>query len=281
MVAADADRAELGQPGDDAVRLRAVADDVTEVPDRVDRADRGEHRIEGDEVAVDVRQDRDAHAHESSSAPLTTAGVCARPGRADTPADAPARGGDHEPMAVEPRHVDRDDLDRAAAERVDRPFRGRQLGARCRPASRRRGSRPERAAGSASSTRSARPATARAVTAGQRRDGGGRAASASARTARRLDVAASPVALDHRRQEGGLLGDRLEQQRPRGGQGRGERQPRVAAARPEVDEPVDAALAQDPDGASGCRRRGPIATAAGSRIAVRLIALVQASSRRA
>src|SRR6476646_1822182 len=42
--------------------------------------------------------------------------------------DAPARGGDHQPMPLEAGHVDRHDDHRTAAERVDRPFRGGQLG---------------------------------------------------------------------------------------------------------------------------------------------------------
>ena len=46
----------------------------------------------------------------------------------------------------------------------------------------------------------------------------------------------------------GLLGDRLEEQRPRARQRRRERDARVAAARPEVDGPVDPALAEDADG---------------------------------
>ena len=84
VVAANADRAALGQPFDDGVRLRAVPDDVAEMPDRVDRPRGGEHGVEGDEVAVDVGDDCDPHTDKSSSDPLTTAGASARPGRADT-----------------------------------------------------------------------------------------------------------------------------------------------------------------------------------------------------
>ena len=82
MVATDADGPERRQALDHAIRLRAVAHDVPEVPHGVDRSDRGEHRIEGDEIAVDVREDRDAHAPQSSSAPITMADACASPGRA-------------------------------------------------------------------------------------------------------------------------------------------------------------------------------------------------------
>ena len=49
------------QPGDDPVRIRPVADDVAELPDGVEVTGVGEDRVEGKEVAVDVRQDRDPH----------------------------------------------------------------------------------------------------------------------------------------------------------------------------------------------------------------------------
>ncbi len=61
MVAEDADRADLGEPGDDAVRLRAIADDVPELPYGIDRTSIRQDRIECHEVAVDVRQDGDPH----------------------------------------------------------------------------------------------------------------------------------------------------------------------------------------------------------------------------
>ena len=61
VVAADADRADLDEPGDDAVGIGTVADDVAEMPDGIDRAGVREDRIERHEIAVDVRQDRDAH----------------------------------------------------------------------------------------------------------------------------------------------------------------------------------------------------------------------------
>ena len=76
VVAADADRADLGQPGDDPVRIRPVADDVAEVPDRVDAAERREHRIERDEVGMDVRQDGDAHRQSLAA---RSAGIGAGP----------------------------------------------------------------------------------------------------------------------------------------------------------------------------------------------------------
>ena len=61
VVAPDADRPDLDQAGDDAVRIRAVADHVAEVPDGVDRSGVREYRIERHEIAVDVRQDGDPH----------------------------------------------------------------------------------------------------------------------------------------------------------------------------------------------------------------------------
>ena len=51
----------------DRIRLWPVADDVAEVPDRVDVAGVGEHGFEGDEIGMDVRQDRDAHSGEPSA----------------------------------------------------------------------------------------------------------------------------------------------------------------------------------------------------------------------
>ena len=64
VVAPDAGRADLAKPCDDAVRVRPIADHIPELPDGVDRAEMGEHGIEGDQVAVDVREDRDPHPRE-------------------------------------------------------------------------------------------------------------------------------------------------------------------------------------------------------------------------
>ena len=57
-------RPELGQAVDDAVRIGPVADHVPQLPDGVDRTEMGEHGIEGDEIAVDVRKDSDPHRGE-------------------------------------------------------------------------------------------------------------------------------------------------------------------------------------------------------------------------
>src|SRR2546425_13079278 len=67
VIAADSDRAELAQPIDDSVWFRAVADDVAEMPDGVDRPKRRDDRIERDEIGVNVREDGDAHSRQPSS----------------------------------------------------------------------------------------------------------------------------------------------------------------------------------------------------------------------
>jgi hypothetical protein len=64
MVAPDADRADLSEACHHPVRIGPITDHIPELPDGVDRAEMGEHGIEGDEVAVDVREDRDPHPRE-------------------------------------------------------------------------------------------------------------------------------------------------------------------------------------------------------------------------
>ena len=61
VVAPDAHRAGGPHALDDRVRLGAVADDVAQVPDRVDRAQRSHDGVEGGQVRVDVRQHGNAH----------------------------------------------------------------------------------------------------------------------------------------------------------------------------------------------------------------------------
>ena len=104
---------------------------------------------------------------------------------------------------------------------------------------------PGASSGKASSTSSASEATARAVTAAQRPRWRPSRARASARTAAASTVSASPMALAATDRKARLLGHRLEEQRSRRGQRDRERDPRVAAAGPEVDEPVDAPVAED------------------------------------
>ena len=47
--------------GDDAIGIGPIPDDITQVPHPVEGAGVREDRIERDKVAMDVRQDRDAH----------------------------------------------------------------------------------------------------------------------------------------------------------------------------------------------------------------------------
>ena len=86
--------------------------------------------------------------------------------------------------------------------------------------------------------------------------------------------------LDGSGQEPRLLADRLDEQRVAGRQGGGERDARQATAGAEVEEAVDAAVAQGRRPRSGCRRRGPWPRRPASRTAVRLMACVHARSRR-
>ena len=65
VIAEDAGRPHTVEAFHDAVRFGAVADDVAEDADAVDRSDRREHRIEGDEIGVDVRKDRQAHRRKA------------------------------------------------------------------------------------------------------------------------------------------------------------------------------------------------------------------------
>jgi hypothetical protein len=60
------DQTELAPLGDEAsalVGLGPVADDIAEAPAALDArlVDRGEHRLEGRQVAVDVGEDGDSH----------------------------------------------------------------------------------------------------------------------------------------------------------------------------------------------------------------------------
>ena len=179
-----------GEPGDDAVGLRAVADDVAEVPDGVDRADACEDRVEGDEVGMDVRQDGDAHRSEPSSESRRI-GAVASPrrrsprGRVARPGARRSAGGRAgTTTAGRPRFVDDDEAvpsgpaagdtaDDARSGRRRAPGRAAATAAELRVvdgrrASRRRATPPGARSGNASSTSSASGATARAVTAGQR-----------------------------------------------------------------------------------------------------------------
>ena len=85
MVAADADRAGARQPLDDGIGLGAVADDVTKMPEGIDRADVGEDRVEGEQVGMDVRDDAIRMDDQSTSRAITRVGDGACPGHAGTP----------------------------------------------------------------------------------------------------------------------------------------------------------------------------------------------------
>ena len=131
VVAADAERADRDQPLDDRVRLRAVADDVAEMPDGIDRADvrrgprRGRRGCCGCPRATAIRTAVNLAARRSPRPPR-----CAPRDPAGRPAGtAPARGHNDEPMADQARHVDRADA-RATRRRARRCARsaGRQLG---------------------------------------------------------------------------------------------------------------------------------------------------------
>ena len=222
VVAPDAARADLAQPGHHRVGLGPVAHDVAQLPDLVHRGDHRQHRVEGRDVGMDVREDGDAHRGSvaqgcrpgRSGARLTTGADGARRDPADSGIDRPARSTTIEPVGLQARHAG-----------VARPPACRPAGPRApvppprapRPAagaSRRRGCRPARRA--AARPRPARPARqppARSPPATPR----GRAsswASASARTRLRGDRAPEPGGLDHGREEADLLGDRVDEQRP-------------------------------------------------------------------
>ena len=107
--------------------------------------------------------------------------------------------------------------------------------------------RPARGAGRPSSTRSARPATARAVTAGHRPRWRRSAASASARTGAASTVASRPAAATAADRKRAFLATGSSSSARAAGSATASGRPGIAAARPEVDEAVDAAVAQDGD----------------------------------
>ena len=79
VVSYQADVRPLGHDGAAAVRARAVADEVAQAPDLVGRVpvDRLEHRLEGMEVPVDVRDDGDAHSRRTLAKGLALAALAA------------------------------------------------------------------------------------------------------------------------------------------------------------------------------------------------------------
>ena len=183
---------------------------------------------------------------QSSSAPLTMAVAWRVAGiaRDSVAGTSPARVATTSRWPSRPATATAVDLDRPAAERVDRPVARR-------PARRPRSPRfqatrqpPGASSGKASSTSSASAATARAVTAGQRPRWRRSAARASARTAAASTVPARAPVAPRPRSTGSaaFLAIGSTSSARRGGQRGGERDARVAAARPEVEERVDAAV---------------------------------------
>ena len=69
VVAAHANRTDAGKALDDAIGFGAIADDIPEMPHGIDRTEGFDHRVEGREVGMDVRKDRDAHAISLAAAP--------------------------------------------------------------------------------------------------------------------------------------------------------------------------------------------------------------------
>ena len=61
MVAANADRPDLGKARHHGIGIRPIADDVAEVPDRVHWAGGSEHGLKRPQVGMDVGDDKDAH----------------------------------------------------------------------------------------------------------------------------------------------------------------------------------------------------------------------------
>jgi hypothetical protein len=150
-------------------------------------------------------------------------------------------------MTLEIRHLDIVHFDGAAAERRNRTLRRRQLDshvaalpgdqAAARPEEW-EGELDELGEGADGARRDARPATSMAVIDGERLDPPGMDRDAR-REARRLDG---------RRQERGLLADRLDEECPAGGQRDRQREAGIAPSAAEVDEFVDRALPEERDG---------------------------------
>ena len=281
VVAGDADRADPGQPLDDAVRVRPVADDVAEVPDGVDRAGRGEDGVEGDEVGMDVREDGDAHraslarasrAHGRAlvsprAGASAVAGSRGQTGSIGVPGRARRRRGDgrRARRSAGSARIGDSTLDPCAPGSIarERPTRARRSRLRARPdrvgsprfqATRmppgsRSGQRQLDELGQRRDgpRRDRRPAAAVGAARDERLGAGrlGRHVLAQPRRPRRPWRGSGPSCRSNRRAAPG-----------RAGRAAASGMPGKAAAAAEVDEPVDAARPEEPDGASGCRRHG-------------------------
>ncbi len=288
VVAADADRADAGESLDHRVGLGAVADDVAEMPDRVDRSrcGRGPRRAPrgccgcptGPRSAWTVSVAAGCSPRSPSLAPRDRAGRPRARGRRPSPRPArgrPAPGRSTGRISSRPPPS----ASRARRPGASSPARSPRFQATRTP--------PGRSSGTASSTRSGSAATARAVTHGQAPRWAGSRARASARTA------ATAIGA------GRLPGRRPPARRPRPrsrGSGPSCRSTRRAApAAPAGRSPAAARASRRPSRGRRTRRSPSdrrsgtavrlsrtcaTATSPGSRMAVRLIAAVQASSSR-
>jgi hypothetical protein len=150
-------------------------------------------------------------------------------------------------VTVEVAQLDIADVEGAAAEGRSRTLRRRQLDSHVAPLpSNQAAARPEEwegeldelGEGADGARRDARPAPAMAVIDGERLDPPGMDRDARREAGR----------LDGRRQERGLLADRLDEECPAGGQRDGQRETGISAPAAEVDELVDRALPEERDG---------------------------------
>ena len=302
VVAGDAAAPISGEAGDDAVRVRPVADDVAEVPDGVDVAGVGEDGIEGDEVGVDVRQHGDAHAIKAIARGMVAGEAGPRyQGRRFRAAGS--RGHDGSIDVARPRHDDepvvrevRDRRRRRRPGRPARPRRGPGIDRRDRPAG-----RAELVAARGSPARRRLPRDERRRRPDQQREReldqlGQRAPAARATTA---GAAAGPTATASRPDRDDLddASELGRGHRPSRGTGPSWRPTRRASRRANGSVAASGRPGKPPplpevDESRRCparrRTRRPvrlsttwrIAISAGSRIAVRLIAAFQASSSR-
>ena len=186
---------------------------------------------------------------QPSSGPLTTAVACAPRDRGDSPAArAPATGDDDEAMVLEPGRRAPTDVDPCRRRSTRWPAAAAATSSTRSPRFQATRMPSGASNGKPSSTRSARLATARAVTAGQRPRWAGSAARVSARVAATATRSASTDGVDDRLEEAGLLADRLDEQGALGREGeRRAGRPGYPPPEPRSSEPLDAALAQQRD----------------------------------
>ena len=200
-----------------------------------------------------------------SAAGTAPAAPSRRPG-SDDRGPAPRPGG---PRAEPPPRAA---MARSAAARLRRSMSPRFQATRTPPGAR---------SGNASSTSSPSPPTARATTAGQRPRCRASAASASARTGAASTDPSRPVAATTAARNAAFLRDGSDQQRACGRERGGQRHARDSRRRTRCPGTGRRPRSRRTGIAVRLSTTWASATAAGSRIAVRLIAVVQASSSRA